>query len=96
MTPESGARMGVSNRCPVCQAGFRGARTCSRCGADLEKLMHLTAKAWNLRERARAKLKEGEVEAARKLAAKSLEIQPTASGAALQQLSEWLRPAGEP
>ena len=57
--------------------------------------MQLTAKAWNLRERARAKLKAGEVEAARRLAVKSLEIQPTASGAALLQLSEWLSPAGE-
>ena len=30
---------GVENRCPVCQARFRGGRICSRCGADLEPLM---------------------------------------------------------
>jgi len=34
-------RSGVENRCPVCQARFRRARVCSRCGADLEPLMRL-------------------------------------------------------
>lgn len=51
---------GVDNRCPVCQARFRGSRICSRCGADLEPLMVLTVKAWQLRQAARQALDAGD------------------------------------
>ena len=43
-----------ANRCPVCRARFRGVAVCSRCGADLARLMLLAAEAWRLREAARA------------------------------------------
>ena len=50
---------GVDNRCPVCQARFRGARICSRCGAGLEPLMLLSVEAWQLRQAARQALHAG-------------------------------------
>ncbi len=39
-------------RCPVCRAPFRGTTTCSRCSADLTRIMLLTARAHRLREQA--------------------------------------------
>jgi hypothetical protein len=59
---------GIENRCPVCQARFRGARICSRCGADLEPLMLLAVKAWQLRQAARQALDAGDVQRALALA----------------------------
>jgi predicted amidophosphoribosyltransferase len=53
--------MPVVNQCPVCQARFRGARICSRCGADLEPLMVLSVQAWQLRQAARQALLAGEI-----------------------------------
>jgi hypothetical protein len=81
---------GVENRCPVCQARFRGARICSRCGADLEPLMLLSVKAWQLRQAARQALDEGDVERALRLAVEAQDIQGTKSGEALQLLGAWL------
>jgi hypothetical protein len=46
--------------CPVCQARFRGAAVCSRCGADLTALMLLTAHAHALRQSARHSLRNGD------------------------------------
>src|SRR5450755_3041116 len=43
------AELNELNRCRVCQARFRGARICSRCGADLVRPMLLAAEAWCLR-----------------------------------------------
>jgi hypothetical protein len=86
-TPQAG----VENRCPVCQARFRGARICSRCGADLEPLMVLAVKAWQWRQAARQALGAGDVERALGLAIEAQGIQETESGGALRLLGAWLR-----
>jgi hypothetical protein len=83
-------RPGIENRCPVCQARFRGARFCSRCGADLEPLMRLTVKAWQLRQAARQALEAGDVERALGLAMEAQGVQGTGSGEALLLLGAWL------
>jgi hypothetical protein len=91
-TLSSGLRnAGVENRCPVCQARFRGARTCSRCGADLEPLMLLAVKAWQLRQATRQALDAGDVERALGLAIEAQGIQGTESGEALRLLGAWLK-----
>jgi hypothetical protein len=77
---------GVENRCPVCQARFRGARICSRCGADLEPLMLLALKAWQLRQAARQALAAGDMERALGLATEAQSIQSTESGEKLRLL----------
>jgi len=84
-------RPGVENRCPVCQARFRGARLCSRCGADLEPLMLLALKAWQLRQAARQALDTGDVERGLGLATEAQGMQATGSGAALRLLGAWLK-----
>lgn len=81
---------GIENRCPVCQARFRGARTCSRCGASLEPLMRLTVKAWQLRQAARQALGAGDAERALGLASEAQAIQSTGNGEALGLLGAWL------
>jgi predicted amidophosphoribosyltransferase len=87
---------GVENQCPVCQARFRGARICSRCGADLEPLMLLTVKAWQLRQAARQALTAGDVERALELAIEAQSIQSTGSGETLRLLAAWLNTASAP
>ena len=87
---------GVENRCPVCQARFRGARICSRCGADLEPLMRLTVQAWQLRQAAREALDAGDVDRALGLATEAQGIQDTESGEALRLLGAWLKTVGAP
>jgi hypothetical protein len=82
---------GVENRCPVCRARFRGARICFRCGADLEPLMLLAVKAWQLRQAARQALNAGDVERALRLAIEAQGIQRTQSGEALRLLGAWLK-----
>ncbi len=81
---------GVDNRCPVCQARFRGSRICSRCGADLEPLMLLTVKAWQLRQAARKALDAGDAGRAIGLATEAQGAQNTGSGEALRLLGAWL------
>ncbi len=49
-----------AHRCPACRAPWRAEATCPRCGADLAPLMHLAARAWTLREAARAALLAGQ------------------------------------
>jgi hypothetical protein len=91
-TLSSGLRSaGVENRCPVCQARFRGARVCSRCGADLEPLMRLAVKAWQVRQAARQALDAGDVEQVLGLAIEAQSIQGTESGEALRLLGAWLK-----
>lgn len=51
-------------RCPVCQAQFRGTGNCSRCGADLRRLMRLVVGAHAARQAARGALLAGNVELA--------------------------------
>src|ERR1019366_6520765 len=82
---------GVENRCPVCQARFRGARICSRCGADLEPLRLLAVKAWQLRQAARQALDAGDVERALGFAIEAQGIQGTESGEAFRLLGAWLK-----
>lgn len=82
---------GVENWCPVCQARFRGARICSRCGADLEPLMALAVTAWQLRQAARQALDAGDVERAMTLATEAQGVQGTESGEALRLLCAWLK-----
>jgi hypothetical protein len=82
---------GVENRCPVCQARFRGARICSRCGADLEPLMALAVKAWQLRQAARQALYAGDVDQSIELATEAQGVQGAGSGEALRLLSAWLK-----
>jgi phage shock protein A len=77
-------------RCPVCQARFRGASICSRCGADLSRLMRLAAEAWRLREAARTALQAGEFGLCCELATRAQEMQSTRAGEALRRLGEWL------
>jgi hypothetical protein len=81
----------VENRCPVCQARFRGVPICSRCGANLEPLMLLSAEAWQLRQAARQALAAGNVERALRLSTNAQGIQHTSSGDALRMLSAWLK-----
>jgi predicted amidophosphoribosyltransferase len=82
---------GVENWCPVCQARFRSARICSRCGADLEPLMRLAVKAWQLRQAARQALHAGDAERALGLAIEAQGVQSTESGEALRLLGAWLK-----
>jgi hypothetical protein len=81
---------GVENRCPVCQARFRGARICSRCGADLEPLMVLAVEAWQLRQASRQALDAGDAERALERAIEAQGVQSTESGEALRLLGAWL------
>ena len=95
LSSSSGLRSaGIENRCPVCQARFRGARICSRCGADLGPLMLLAVQAWQLRQAARLALDAGEVERALALASEAQGIQSTGSGEALRLLGAWLAKRG--
>ena len=82
---------GVENRCPVCQARFRGARICSRCGADLEPLMRLSVRAWQLRQAARKALDAGDLDGALEFATQAQDVQSTESGEALHLLAAWLK-----
>ena len=94
--PPPAPRPGVENRCPVCQARFRGARFCSRCGADLEPLMLLAVRAWQLRQAARQALAAGAADRALDLASAAQALQSTESGAALRLLASWLKTHGVP
>jgi len=82
--------LSLVNQCPVCQARFRGAAICSRCGADLGRLMRLAAEAWWLRETARAAIAAGDFERVLELAAKAQEAQGTPAGEALLRMGYWL------
>jgi len=80
-----------ANRCPVCQARFRGAAVCSRCGADLARLMLIAAEAWRLREAARGAIAAGEFGLACELAGNAQGMQATPAGEALLRLGALLR-----
>ena len=76
--------------CPVCQARFRGARECSRCGADLTIVMKLAARAWRLREAAREAIRRDDPAAALAFALEAQETCSTPAGKRIQALSSWL------
>ncbi len=67
-------------RCPVCKASFRGETTCSRCGADLSRLMHLVAQAYHLRTRARQALMQRHYQGAHVLAQQAEALHSTPMG----------------
>jgi predicted amidophosphoribosyltransferase len=81
-------------KCPVCGARFRNVSPCSRCGADLELLMFLIAKAYQLRQNAGRALAAGDYERARKLAAEAQATCSTRRGEELWRLSSWLLSIG--
>lgn len=82
---------GIENKCPVCQARFRGSRICSRCGADLEPLMLLAVKAWQLRQASRRALDAVDFQRGLSLAIEAQGTQYTESGEALRLLGAWLK-----
>jgi hypothetical protein len=90
-----GNAFAAPNRCPVCQARFRGAPVCSRCGADLSRLMTIAAEAWRLREAARGAIAKGEFGRAFEFAGRAQEAQSTPAGEALVRLGAWLRGTAE-
>jgi hypothetical protein len=80
----------LSLSCPVCRARFRGTATCSRCGADLARLMRLAAGAWRLRRRSRAALLEGDWNAASAAASASRRLHDTGPARRLEALARTL------
>jgi hypothetical protein len=71
-------------KCPVCQAGFRGAVNCSRCGADLSTLMLLVTHAYLLRQQARRCLRLGDLQTAQILAKTAQDLYTTPQGSLLR------------
>ena len=80
----------TGSRCPVCQAGFRGSRLCSRCGADLAPLMTLALGAWQRRRDARQAIAAGDYARAIDLIGEAEALQDTPRGRALRALAVWL------
>ena len=70
--------------CPVCRARFRGAETCSRCGADLGPLLLLSAHAFRLRQRARGHLRQRNFLQALACAVEAERLRSTPHGALLR------------
>jgi hypothetical protein len=73
--------------CPTCRAPWRGVSACPRCGTDLAPLMGAAARAWQLREAARAALEAGRGRDACNLASAALRLHATARGRRLQILA---------
>lgn len=82
-------------RCPVCRAGFRGTRECTRCGADLTALLILSAKAGLCREKARKAIRANDFESAHALARHAQRIHATEQGRQLLLLTSWLKVDGD-
>lgn len=66
--------------CPVCKARLRGQRYCSRCGADLSRIMRVVARAHQLREQAGQALCEGRYHVACALADEAQNLHYTIRG----------------
>jgi hypothetical protein len=77
-------------QCPTCRARFRGARVCSRCGADLTAVMLLAARAWHLRQTARAAMAVSDGGRAVEAATIAEQTQHCRSGAFLVAIARWL------
>jgi predicted amidophosphoribosyltransferase len=73
--------------CPVCQARFRGAQQCSRCGADLTAPMLLAAHAYALRQAARQALRSGDGRTGLESACAAQGLHSTPEGSLLQSAS---------
>ena len=82
------------NQCPVCQARFRGARLCSRCGADLEPLMSLAVLAWQRRQAACQAFQASDFRRATGLADEAQQLHSTPDGERLRLLAAWMCAAG--
>jgi len=81
MGPEHKARPSEAPiQCPVCRARFRGQRQCSRCGADLSRLMLVLGRAYALRRQAKRALLKGRYGAACELAEKAQSLHHTVLG----------------
>jgi predicted amidophosphoribosyltransferase len=81
MAPERNATpLGATIRCPVCKARFRGQRQCSRCGADLSRVMLVLARAFALRRQTKRAILEARYGAACELAEKAQNLHHTALG----------------
>jgi hypothetical protein len=79
--------MSAALRCPTCRARWRGVRACPRCGTDLAPLMGVAARAWHLREAARAALEAGRGDDACALAGAALRLHATPRGRRLHVLA---------
>ena len=77
--------------CPVCQARFRGATTCSRCGADLTPVMVLAAASWQARNQATEAMLAGDTPRAIDLLATAETWQATLAGRRLRALALLLK-----
>jgi predicted amidophosphoribosyltransferase len=86
--------MATPGRCPVCQARFRGAAECPRCGADLRPLMLLAIDSWRAREAARQALLAGDAAAAHRQSCRAQEVCSTAAGERLRLFTAWLLDLG--
>ena len=75
----------------MCRARFRGSRVCSRCGAELDRLMTLTVEAWKLRQQTRAAIRTADYAAAEQFATSAQALRATSEGAFLLGLARWLR-----
>ena len=73
--------------CPTCRATWRGVSVCARCGTDLAPLMSVAARAWRLREAARAALTAGRGSEACELAGAALGLHATPRGVRLHVLA---------
>lgn len=82
----NGSHAPESLRCPVCQARFRGASTCSRCGAGLTRLMLLAAHAYSHRQSARRALRAGAAERALAEARAAQQLHATSQGSTLEMV----------
>lgn len=76
--------------CPVCRASFRGVAECPRCGADLAPLMALAARAYRLRQAARAALAAGDFAGAHEAVEAAQRIQDTPAGRGIAAVAAWL------
>ena len=72
--------IGAPIQCPVCKARFRGQHECSRCGADLSRLMLVVGRAYALRRQAKRALLEARYGAACELAGKAQSLHHTVLG----------------
>jgi hypothetical protein len=76
--------------CPACGARFRGAVLCSRCGADLTRLMSLAAFAHLQRAGARRLLLEGDFAGALAQAREAQVLAATPEGEAIARIAACL------
>ncbi|NLT69317.1 MAG: hypothetical protein GXX91_01320 [Verrucomicrobiaceae bacterium] len=81
--------------CPVCRARFRGSIQCPRCAADLQPLMLLAVRAWQLRSAARQALREGRFDLAAELARQAEGLRHTPEGVQLADVAQLAHLPGE-